>query len=114
MALANIANIPTANNAEALNDFSFSNMDHHRNVIDTIAATKGVSLNVYPLHPIPSDNWDDWHRLHQQSHNDINGVLGVQGVNLTAVDFNDAEQAASWSRLHLSEHQQWANQLGVL
>lgn len=113
MAVANIANVPVANDPASLLNFSFANQAHHRDVIAALATITGTQLPIYDMDPISSESLGTFLAVHQQSHNDINGALGTEGVDLTAVDFADPQQLEAWIRLHFLEHLQWATVLGV-
>lgn len=110
MALASIFNIPRGEQDLLL--FSFNNMDQHRQIVSAIA-NRGTKLTLYSLDPIPQADVLTWLIIHQQSHVDFTTALGIAGVDLTAVDFRDPEQMASWIRLHADEHQQAADRLGI-
>lgn len=110
MALASIFNIPRGEQDLLL--FSFNNMDQHRQIVSAIAG-RGTRLTLYSLDPIPGADVLTWLIIHQQAHVDFTGALGIAGVDLTAVDFRDPEQMASWIRLHADEHQQAAIKLGI-
>ena len=109
MSVASLFNVPASDRDFLV--FSFANADQHALIADRIFATKGVLLPVFVLDPIPSDA-QTWLQTHQAAHVAFTDVLGIAGVDLTAVDFNDPEQAASWSRLHGEEHRQAAKILG--
>lgn len=110
MSLANLFNIP--GDQQDLLTFSFSNMDQHRQIVSAIGSSRGVRLSLYELDPIPHVDVATWLIIHQQAHVDFTTTLGIAGVDLTAVDFRDPEQMASWIRLHADEHQQAAAKLG--
>lgn len=111
MALATLFNIPQG--PEDFWNFSFANMDQHRQIVDQAARLRGVNLNLYALDPVPTFDPDTWLRIHQQAHVDFTNLLGIGGVDLTSVDFRDPEQLASWIRLHADEHLQASNILGL-
>lgn len=113
MSLATLANIPAESDPRSFAEFSFSNMDRHRDVIFAIGSQRQINLPLYVLDPIPLYDISSWLYTHQAAHNDINDVLSVEGVDLTAIDFRDQEQVASWIRLHVNEHQQWDQILGL-
>lgn len=113
MSLATLFNVPNANDSTTFSEFSFSNMDQHIIVTNAISAQKEIRIPLYPLDPMPFFDMGVWLRNHQQWHNNINGILGVNGFDLTSVDFNNQEEAESWTRNHASEHQQWSNILGT-
>ena len=109
MSLASLFNIPEGE--QDLLVFSFSNMDQHRRIVTALGG-QGVNLPLYNLDPIPPSDPFTWLIVHQQAHVDFTTRLGIDGVDLTAVDFRDPEQMASWIRLHADEHQQAATKLG--
>ena len=110
MSIASLFNIPQ--NEQGFLLFSFNNMDAHRRIVNGIFARNGVLLPLYDLDPIPPSDPQTWLQTHQAAHVAFTDALGIAGVDLTAVDFNDPEQAASWMRLHGEEHRQAANILG--
>lgn len=112
MSLATIYNSPHGEYDRLV--WSFSNSDHHLQVIDSIASTRNTLLARYLIDPIPPGrDLQSWLRTHQTMHNDVNSVLSVQGNDLTELDFNNAAELEGWVFLHASEHRQWANILGV-
>lgn len=88
-------------------------MDQHRIVSSAIFAKYGTQLIQYELDPIPLHELSNWLYLHQSWHNQINSVLRINGFDFTAVDFNDSAQAASFARLHGTEHLLWQERLGT-
>lgn len=111
MSLASLFNMPETD--EALSVFAFSNQDQHRQIVAAIARRSSLTLPLFPLDPIPMFEPGVWAHNHQQMHNDFNAILGIAGSDLTAVDFRNPQELASWIRLHGSEHQQAANILGL-
>jgi hypothetical protein len=109
--LANLLNVPASEQEWMV--WSFSNMDHHRQIIRAIGAQKNVDLNLYILDPIPFFSLLTWLEQHQQTHNDMDGVLGIAGFDLSGLDVNNPGQVAAWVKLHWQEHQLAAQQLGV-
>ncbi len=107
MPVANLFNVPEGEDDFSI--FSFNNADQHALITSAIASQRGVSLPAYILDPIPSADPATWLAIHQASHNAFTAILGIAGVDLTDVDFNDPEQAASWHRLHGEEHRQAAD-----
>lgn len=113
MSLASLLNIPATDDVRSFDEFSFSNADQHFIVTRAIAAQKSINLPYYVIDPMPFSDIGVWLYEHQQWHNNINGILGVAGLDFTSVDFSNEEQAASWIRLHFSEHLSWAQKLGT-
>ncbi len=110
MSVAKLFNVPEDERGMLV--FSFHNADQHALIAREVVAQRGVSLPAYVLDPIPSADPETWLAIHQASHNAFTAALGIAGVDLTDVDFNDPEQAASWHRLHGEEHRQAADILG--
>jgi len=113
MSLATLLNIPAVDDRNAFAEFSFSNADQHYTVTRAILAQKNIALPQYVIDPMPFSDIGVWLYEHQSWHNNINGVLGIAGLDFTSVDFSNEEQAASWVRLHFSEHLSWSQKLGT-
>ena len=111
MSIASLFNVPET--GDFWNVWSFANQDHHRIVCDAIFKQKSQFLPLYILDPMPLSDLSDWGRNHQQAHNDVNSILGTPGFDLTGLDLDNAGQVAAFIRLHATEHQVWAQQLGV-
>lgn len=112
MSLATLLNVPSAADARSLSEWSFSNQDQHRQIVDALAAQKNIVVQLYPLDPIPSYGLVGWFQNHQQAHNDMANALNIALFDLSDVDFKDSEQLAAWVRLHFDMHQQAAQILG--
>lgn len=93
--------------------FSFANADHHFLIASQINQLISAPITIYILDPVPEFDTLNWLRRHQTAHDDINAQLNISGTDLTYVDFQDPEQRAAWARLHFTEHQQWAQLLGI-
>lgn len=111
MSLANLFNVPA--NPQEWAIWSFSNMDHHRQIIRAVSAQKKINLTEYIIEPIPFHSLGGWVYSHQAMHNDMDGVLGIAGFDLTGFDVQNAGQIAAWVRLHAIEHQNAAQNLGI-
>lgn len=111
MAIAPLFNIPAS--ASDFSVFSFHNQDMHRQIIETIGATKNITLTLYPIDPIPLNNLAGWAIVHQAMHADFTGVLGIVGSDFTSLNLEDESELAAWIFLHAAEHQQAANMLGL-
>lgn len=108
MSLAPLFNIPRS--PEELAVFAFVNMDQHRQIVDALNSQHNISVPLYPLDPIPAD-LATWARNHQDLHSAFTQILGIQGSDLTAVNFRDPSELASWIFIHAVEHQQAADKL---
>jgi hypothetical protein len=112
MALASLFNTPSDENE--FNMWSFANQDQHRLIVNAIFNQKKVSINLYPLDPIPFNDVVGWLEIHQDQHAAENAILGIQLFDFTDVDFRNPAQLASWVRLHGANHQQAATILGIV
>ena len=95
--------------------FAFSHMDEHVKIANAIFAKYGVNVQLYPLDPMPPlDNRGLWGNQHQAMHNDADAVLGLaSGPDLTSLDWNNHEEVAVWSQLHVPRHLLYAQTLGL-
>lgn len=92
--------------------FSFHNNDAHVLASRFLRSQFGLSVDEYPLDPIPENDIEGWLYTHQAAHNAINGALGLSGNDLTAVDVTKKEQLINWIEIHANEHVSWGNILG--
>lgn len=113
MSLATLLNMPDFNDPRSINEWSFSNMDEHRKIVETIYVKNGTLLNIYPLDPVPVSNVVFWLQLHQQAHNDFTSVLGIENFDISSVDFRNQAQVDAWIRLHFDMHYVASQQLGL-
>jgi hypothetical protein len=111
MTVANLFNVPETE--DLWNVWSFSNQDHHRAVNDAILKQMGEFLPLYIMDPMQLSDLSGWAQNHQQAHNDVNSALGTAGFDLTGLDLDNPGQIAAFVRLHATEHQVWAQKLGV-
>ena len=82
--------------------WSFSHMAHHRLLAEAVYDLTGVQPPLYTLDP-----WDpDMVDLHQQMHNSVDAVYGVSGLDLSDVDWQNADQRKRWLWLNATLHQQ--------
>jgi len=109
--LANLWNVPRSD--EDWQVWSTSHRDHTNVIRQAIRQRYGINLPEYQLDPIPFDAPQQWLAWNQGSHDDIDGVLGTQGSDLEDVDFTDANQVQAWIFLHVQEHTNWTDKLGV-
>lgn len=111
MALATLFNIPKTR--QDWLEFSFSNQDSHNKIAIAIFQKYGISIQGYPLDPIPWFELQTWARNHQQWHNDQNAILGIGGADLTIGNLDRQDEIANFIRLHGNEHLLAETQLGV-
>ena len=107
MAVANLFSVPR--NQREAGMWSFSHMDHHRNMIRVVQAQFGITLPEYAIDPFGNDVA----YVHQQMHNDLDPIIGVSGYDLTEVNWKDQNQRAAWIYLNATLHQQEGAILGV-
>lgn len=113
MALANLANVPADPNTLA--EWSFSHMDHHRQIADRIKSVYGIDVPVYPLDPVDlsQSGTSDQLYQHQEMHSAYEAVLSILGNDLTDVNWQDEAQRSDWIFLNFSSHQQAGQILGI-
>ena len=90
--------------ADEFSVWSFAHQAHHRDITRIIFENQGIRLDEYVLDPFDPKEEEGWLALHQIMHNQMNEVLGISGFTLSAVDWTDAEQLASWLNRHGNEH----------
>ena len=95
-----------------LEEFSFSNQDHHIQIIKSLRR-QGHDLTQYTLDPITPEDQARWARQHAQMHLDMNAALGVNSSDLSGVDFSKPDMIASWVTTHANEHFVAAQRLGL-
>ena len=114
MAVAAIFNVPTQE--DALNEWAFAHMSHHRDIIRVIYQTLALALPEYALDPVtPNEQGFDlnWERLHQTMHTQMDTILGIAPFNLLGVNWRNENQLAAWVQLNAQEHRQAGNILGL-
>ena len=102
MPLADLLNIPK--DADDWNLWGFAHRDQHQLILGAIRKQFNVSLNEYPLFPIPLQTPEQWLDWNQQAHDDFNGVLGTRGTDLQETDLKDPRLLQAWIYLHYQEH----------
>ena len=113
MGLANVANIPE--DAESLNEWSFSHQAHHFDINQAILKKYGLSLPIFPTDPMDLSNLGTWFYWHQTMHNNQNAILGIEGNNLLDVNWTDQGQRTVWVQSNFTEHLEANNALaGVI
>jgi len=110
--LASLYNVPQK--STDFLEFSFANMDNHRQIFSAIKAKYGRTLELYPIDPLfPNGDAKAYDLItaynHQIMHDAQNSVLGITGNDLTTVDWTNPEQVSSWVNLHAFEHYQAAS-----
>lgn len=111
MALATLYNVPR--DEPSLAEFAFANMNEHFKIQEALQRLLGISVEVFPLDPIPAADIGNWAYNHQAMHNQQNQILGIAGNDLTQPDFSSPEAMEAWSFDHASEHVQAAQILGL-
>ncbi len=111
MSIAGIFNVPTDNNE--LNEWAFSHMANHRDIIRVIYNVLAIALPEYALDPVDPDSTGVWQRQHQQMHQDMNSLLGTSGFNLLGLDWHDQNRLAAWIQLNSIEHRQASDLLRI-
>jgi hypothetical protein len=111
MSISPLFNIPGSESDFHI--FSFHDLDMHRQIVETIAATRNIILPLYPTDPIPLNDIAGWAEIHQAMHNDLTRVLGIVGSDFSVLDPNDPSELSSWVFLHAQEMYQAATMLGL-
>ena len=109
MAIAPLFNVPLSQSD--LDVFSFHNADMHRRIVEAIGATRNISLQLFPLDPIPLWGLAEWAVIHQSMHADFTTVLGFPGNDFSSLDLENAAALEAWIFLHAQEHRQAADLL---
>lgn len=104
MALSTLYNVPRS--TQDIQVFSFCNQDSHNLISRRFYQLLGVSLPVWLLDPIPTNDIATWARRHQEAHNTQNALLGITGNDLIDVDWQKEDQLANWIFMHAEEHYQ--------
>ncbi len=102
MSVAALFNVPRT--GDELNEWGFSHMANHRDIIRLIYQIEKVALPEYCLDPINPDDTGTWTRLHQQMHQDMNAALNLAGYDLLGLDWRDENTLAAWIQLNAVEH----------
>lgn len=108
--IAALFNIPT--DAQAMLRFSFHNYDAHVLAARAIYKATGVTLQDYPIDPIPTEDFAGWLDTHQSMHNSVNQALGLVGNDLSDMDPTKLDELTYWIQIHASEHRSWGDILG--
>ncbi len=109
MSVAAIFNVPK--DVTELNEWAFSHMANHRDIIRVIYNIFAVALPEYVLDPINPEDTGVWQRQHQEMHRDMNSILGTSGFNLLGLDWHDENKLAAWVQLNAIEHRQASDPL---
>lgn len=111
MGLAAIANTPTDKNS--MDQWAFSHMAHHRDIIRVIQMNYNIILPEYILDPLDPNDLGTWGYQHQIMHNQMDAILGIAGNDLVDVSWKDEAERSSWIDLNFREHLQANQILGV-
>lgn len=109
MSVAAIFNVPR--NQDELNEWAFSHMANHRDIIRVIYNVLAIALPEFSLDPVDPDNTSVWQYQHQQMHSNMNAILGTSGFNLLGLDWHNENALSAWVLLNAAEHQQVSNLL---
>lgn len=85
--------------------FSFNHWDDHQQIVQAIRTQRNVSLQLYPIEPMPPSDMPGWLLRHAQLHIDMNGTLGLPGADLTQLDLKDEASVQAWIWQNFQEHQ---------
>lgn len=102
MSVAAIFNVPTDENS--LNEWAFSHMANHRDIIRVIYQVLQIALPEYSLDPIDPNDTGVWERQHQEMHSEMNLLLGTSGFDLLGLDWKDQNKLSAWIQLNAVEH----------
>jgi hypothetical protein len=111
MSLAILANVPDT--PEAMAEWSFAHMAHHRDMVTKIYQLYNINLPIYALDPVNLDDPTNFIDTHQVMHNDIDGLVNLPPYDLTGVDLTNFEQRESWIWLNFQSHLAESQALGV-
>lgn len=111
MGLASIANVPV--DKETTDEWAFSHMAHHRDIIRVINEKFQIILPEYSLDPLDPNDLGTWGYQHQIMHNQMDAILSIAGNDLLDVSWQDQGERASWIELNFREHLQANQILGV-
>lgn len=112
MSLAGVFNLDV-NDERTMLQFALDNMDQHRQIQEAVFRQFGSVLPLFPLDPIPANDFNTWALNHQSMHSAVNDLLGLPDFDLTAVDITKPEQVIVWAELHGRGHQMIAQALGI-
>lgn len=102
MSVAALFNVPGTE--QELNQWSFSHMANHRDIIRVIYDVASIALPEYLLDPLDPTNTGTWERQHQLMHQEMNFLLGLDGFDLLGLDWGDQNKLAAWIQLNAVEH----------
>lgn len=102
MSVAALFNVPRTENE--LNQWAFSHMANHRDLIRVIYQVLAVALPEYMLDPVSPSETGAWERQHQLMHQQMNTLLGLEGYDLLGIDWQDQNKLAAWIQLNAVEH----------
>jgi hypothetical protein len=95
-----------------MKEWLFQHQQDHLEIVQKIAAARGVILPTYVIDPMLDQDFKGWALRHQNYHNDANAILGTDGSDLQTVEWKDQDQRESWYWLNWQEHQAWHKRLG--
>jgi hypothetical protein len=99
-------------NPESLREFFDMNTIAHEEIFGALLES-GIIIEHYPLDADPTD-YHDWAFVHDKMHRAEADALGLAGtVDLSQIDFGNAEQASAWAQDHYLLHQLEAQALGI-
>ena len=89
-----------------LDGFFFANLQHHQALIQAVRQSRGVTMELFQIWPVPiGGNMTTWARQHQRQHDVMNSLLGIPSVDLTGLDLKDKKAMDAWYFQHLLQHQ---------
>lgn len=111
MPIANLYTIPQ--DKIDWSQWSFSNADSHRRIIEAIYNKFKISLGYYVVDPIPFESLPDWLRNHQQMHNEMDTILNIDSSDLTIPQFQNPRENEVFIFSHADEHKTVEDLLGI-
>lgn len=99
---------------KGLEEFWFSNYQHHLALIDAVKQTQGIIMPLFQIYPVVfSDNIDNFERQHQLQHNLLAQYLGIDSQDITGTDFKDKSAFDAFANVHFLMHQAAGQRCGM-
>jgi hypothetical protein len=77
------------------------------------AVVNYIHLFAYQLDPIPNNAMDQWFTWHQQTHDDMLSALNLPASDQESLDFNDPQAVQEFLFLHIQDHINCRQALGI-
>ena len=93
--------------------FSAHNMDSHQRIADAIFSKYNVRVPVFPLNPMPGENYETWLEQHQEMHNAFNNILGLEQFSFNSGALTSQEDIEAFAQSHFENHMAAHQKLGI-